>query len=72
MDKKILAIFDSEEGYAYRLMEFITEKKNVPFEVYVFTNRDKLIQELKEETSKKLSEIIVDALTAKKVELIKG
>lgn len=31
---------------------------------YTFTNRDKLIQELKEETSKKLSEIIVDALFA--------
>ena len=41
MDKRLLAIFDSEEGYAYRLMEFITEKKNLPFEVYVFTNRDK-------------------------------
>lgn len=31
---------------------------------YTFTNRDKLIQELKEETSKKLSEIVVDALFA--------
>lgn len=31
---------------------------------YTFTNKDKLIQELKEETSKKLSEIIVDALFA--------
>ena len=31
---------------------------------YTFTDKDKLIQELKEETSKKLSEIIVDALFA--------
>lgn len=31
---------------------------------YTFTNKDKLIQELKEETSKKLSEIVVDALFA--------
>lgn len=37
MDKKILAIFDSEEAYAYRLMEFISGKTNLPFEVYVFT-----------------------------------
>ncbi|MBD5547669.1 MAG: hypothetical protein HDQ97_09755 [Lachnospiraceae bacterium] len=38
MDKGILAIFDSEERYAYRLMEFISGKTNLPFEVYVFTD----------------------------------
>lgn len=38
MDKRVLAIFDSEEGYAYRLMEFISGKTNLPFEVYVFTD----------------------------------
>lgn len=38
MDKRVLAIFDSEEGYAYRLMEFISGKKNLPFEVYIFTD----------------------------------
>lgn len=38
MDKKILAIFDSEEAYAYRLMEFISGKTNLPFEIYVFTD----------------------------------
>lgn len=38
MDKRILAIFDSEEKYAYRLMEFISGKTNLPFEVYVFTD----------------------------------
>lgn len=41
MDKRILAIFDSEEGYAYRLMEFISGKTNLPFEVYVFTDENK-------------------------------
>ena len=41
MDKRILAIFDSEENYAYRLMEFISEKLNHPFEIYVFTDRNK-------------------------------
>lgn len=41
MDKKILAIFDCEENYAYRLMEFISEKTNLPFEVYVFTDGKK-------------------------------
>ena len=41
MDKRILAIFDSEEGYAYRLMEFISGKTNLPFEVYVFTEENK-------------------------------
>lgn len=41
MDKRILAIFDCEESYAYRLMEFISEKINLPFEIYVFTREDK-------------------------------
>lgn len=41
MDKKILAIFDSEEAYAYRLMEFITGKINLPFEIYVFTEESR-------------------------------
>ena len=41
MNKKILAIFDGEESYAYRLMDFIGEKMNLPFEVYVFTDEDR-------------------------------
>lgn len=41
MDKRILAIFDSEEGYAYRLMEFISGKTNLPFEIYVFTEESR-------------------------------
>ena len=42
MDKRILAIFDSEENYAYRLMEFISEKVNLPFEIYVFTENNNM------------------------------
>lgn len=41
MDKQILAIFDSEEGYAYRLMDFLGRKENIPFEIHVFTRKDK-------------------------------
>ena len=41
MDKKILAIFDGEESYAYRLMNFIGERENLPFELYVFTNKER-------------------------------
>ncbi len=41
MDKRILAVFDSEEDYAYRLMEFISGKTNLPFEVYVFTDENR-------------------------------
>lgn len=41
MDKRILAIFDGEESYAYRLMDFISGKENIPFEIHVFTKGDK-------------------------------
>lgn len=41
MDKRILAIFDCEESYAYRLLDFINEKEGIPFEIHVFTREDK-------------------------------
>lgn len=41
MNKKVLAIFDSEENYAYGLMEFFEEKTNLPFRIHVFTDEDK-------------------------------
>jgi len=41
LDKRVLAIFDGEESYAYRLMDFIGQKGNVPFEIHVFTRQDK-------------------------------
>lgn len=39
MNKKVLAIFDSEENYAYGLMEYFEGKSNLPFRVHVFTDR---------------------------------
>lgn len=41
MNKKILAIFDGEERYAYGLMEYFEEKQSLPFRIHVFTDRDK-------------------------------
>lgn len=41
MDKRILAILDGEENYAYRFMDFIGAKEDVPFEIHVFTKQDK-------------------------------
>lgn len=49
MDKRILAIFDSEESYAYRLMDFISGKKDIPFEIHVFTKGDKFFPYAKKE-----------------------
>ena len=41
MEKRVLAIFDREENYAYRLMEFISGKANLPFEIHIFTDGTK-------------------------------
>jgi hypothetical protein len=41
LDKRILAIFDGEESYAYRLMDFISKKEDIPFEIHVFTREDR-------------------------------
>lgn len=49
MDKRILAIFDGEESYAYRLMDFISEREKVPFEIHVFTRQDKFFSYAQEE-----------------------
>lgn len=48
MDRKILAIFDSEENYAYRLMDFIGMKDKIPFEIHVFTRADSFFSFAKE------------------------
>lgn len=44
MEKPILAIFDSEEKYTYGLMEFFSSKSNLPFQIHVFTEKDKFFQ----------------------------
>lgn len=41
LEKRILAIFDGEENYACRLMDFISRKGDIPFEIHVFTRKDK-------------------------------
>lgn len=41
MEKRVLAIFDREENYAYRLMEFITGRTGFPFEIHIFTDGSK-------------------------------
>lgn len=38
MNKKILAICDSEPDYANGLMEYMLKKSNLPFRIHVFTN----------------------------------
>lgn len=38
MNKKVLAIYDSEERYAYGLMEYFEERPGLPFRIHVFTD----------------------------------
>lgn len=42
MDGKVLAICDSEQQYAVRLMEAFCEKKQLGFQIYVFSESGKL------------------------------
>ena len=48
MKKKILAVCDSETEYTNRMQEFLCMREELPFEVYAFTDTEKL-----ESTSKK-------------------
>lgn len=43
MNRRILAILDSEENYAYRLMDYFSLKGDIPFEIHVFTQQDKFL-----------------------------
>ena len=47
MNKKILALCDSEEGYILRLGEVLEERSTFPFEVSVFTDIEMLKKEIK-------------------------
>ena len=69
MDKRILAIFDSEESYAYRLMEFISEKRNLPFRVYVFTDKKKFYSCAKTEDIECL--LVSESVYGQEVEVLK-
>ena len=69
MDKRILAIFDGEESYAYRLMEFISEKRNLPFRVYVFTDKKKFYSCAKTEDIECL--LVSESVYGQEVEALK-
>lgn len=43
MEKNVLVVCDLEVEYASRLMDFLSIKRNVPFEVYTFTKTDGLL-----------------------------
>ena len=44
MKKSILAICDVEKLYAYNFMEYINQKRSMPFEIQAFTNVDSLLE----------------------------
>lgn len=69
MDKRILAIFDGEGSYAYRLMEFISEKRNLPFRVYVFTDKKKFYSCAKTEDIECL--LVSESVYGQEVEVLK-
>lgn len=49
MRKRKFAICDKEAVFACNLMEYMTQRKNVPFEVQVFSERESLEKALEEE-----------------------
>lgn len=62
MEKSVLAIFDREENYAYRLTEFISGKANLPFEIHIFTDGSKFCSyaQMKEIECLLISESVYD------------
>ena len=46
MRRPVLAIMDSEPGYAVRFMDRVNQKNTVPFEICAFTDRERLRQSL--------------------------
>lgn len=43
MKKNIFAVCDLEADYAYNFMEYLNQKKNIPFEIQVFTSAETLL-----------------------------
>ena len=43
MKKRIFAVCDTEAEYARNFMEYVSRRKNIPFEVQVFTNVESLL-----------------------------
>ena len=48
MNNRTLVIFDEEKQYSNLLMDFFTNKKDIPFQTITFTEKSKLIQFLNE------------------------
>ena len=40
--KKVVAMYEQEEAYGKNLAEYVNRKENMPFEVQVFSQADKL------------------------------
>ena len=40
--KKVVAMYEQEEAYGKNLAEYVNRKENMPFEVQVFSQEDKL------------------------------
>lgn len=49
MKQKILAVCDSEAEYTNRMQEFLCTREELPFEIYAFTDREKLENSSKKE-----------------------
>lgn len=41
--RNVFAVFDTEQAYAFRMMEYLNCRKNMPFEVQMFTSAEALI-----------------------------
>lgn len=67
MENNILAICDLEEQYGKQLMEYFNLKKNIPFEIRVFSEIDKL----KEYLSKTAIDLLLISETAMEDEIEK-
>lgn len=48
MKRHIFAVCDLEEAYAYNFMEYLNQKKNIPFEIQAFTSAEHLLRFAKE------------------------
>ncbi|MDD3217584.1 MAG: hypothetical protein PHC41_01235 [Lachnospiraceae bacterium] len=49
MKKKIMAVVDTESAYAYNFMEYLNQKRNIPFEIQAFTNVENLAKFTREQ-----------------------
>lgn len=69
MRKLKFAICDQEAVYACNLMEYMTQRRNVPFEIQVFSELGSLMESLKEEETELL--LISSGMMCPKIEELK-